>query len=157
MVENSDLIRTSICSGYEHGHWSQAACVYILDRPQTSCVTLSESLTSLCFTSLTDKMWDNNSISNHWLLVSFGCVTNNLRISVAYSVYIHFLSHRFFESAEVLLGLVMASRSWLQAMGWVQVASVCFLILHGPAVFWICLSHRESQEHRRTSQIHQAH
>lgn len=126
MVENSDFIKTSVCGGCKHVHWSQASWVYILDRPQSSCVTLDKYLTSLCLTSLTDKMWDNNIISINCLLVSFGCVTNNPQISMAYNLYIHFPTHGFLESAEVLLGLVMISKSWLR------------LQVMGCSSYWLC-------------------
>lgn len=79
MVENSDFIRTSVCvvvaSMYTGARLLEFisffvvvsflfVCfssrhvwrVYILDQPQTSCVTLDKYLASLCLTSLTDKM-----------------------------------------------------------------------------------------------------
>ena len=49
-------LTTTVCGGCKRVRWSQAARVYILDRPQTSCVTLDKYLSSLCLTSFTDKM-----------------------------------------------------------------------------------------------------
>ena len=182
MVENSDFIRTSVCvvvaSMYtgarllefisffvvvsflfvcfsSHHVWR----VYILDQPQTSCVTLDKYLASLCLTSLTDKMWANNIISINCLLVSFGCITNNPKISMAYNLYIPFLSHGFCSQLKFCW-----VRSWSASLGWgcrswveFRLALCFFLILHGPAVFQVYLSHKESQAHRQASQVLQTH
>ena len=58
-------------------------------------------------------MWDNNITSINCLLVSFGCITNNPKISMAYNLYIPFLSQGFCRQLKFCwVG------SWSASLGW---------------------------------------
>lgn len=86
MVKISAHIRTSynvvVMYGF-NGLGNQAAWVHILCGLHASSVILGK-LPNLSVPHLTDKMWDNDSTSVHWLLISLVCITNNLKVSAAY-------------------------------------------------------------------------
>ena len=76
-------------------------------------------------------------------------VTDNLKISVAYTKKLSPRSSSVCESVVVLPDLAEIGESWLLAADWVQVRYVCFLLFLRPVISWEHILHMEDDHSTR--------